>query len=305
MGVKACFLQLASLFVWISLVFAQEQVTSSSKVSKAEFLMQFSMSDEDESVLTDALDIHPPSRPLMLASEPPMLAIQPILSPGRQQVENVIMGLRRAGVYGAIAGAIDDLNLDQLPQKSTMFVPNDAALGGNELPPIMTAVLQYHIATQQFPFNELLNLPAGTRLPTFLAGKSILVTRSDPVHYTVDGVTIVSPDLYRDQTITVHGINGVLNFTLYSQETAAEPAPPSHRQSSSPDQSPAEGSSPLNSSISPAALGNRSSPHEKLPQGAMPNPSDSSATALMTCMNTIFRGVVVSLSAMVTTVQFL
>lgn len=149
------------------------------------------------------------------------------IPPEQQQIKNLISALRKSGLFGAAAGAIDGLNLVMLPQQSTIFVPTDAAFQSVNVADTME-LFQYHVAIQRFAFAQLFSLNEGDILPTLLDGNSILVTSNQLMNFTLDDVRVISPDLYYDSTIVVHGIGGILNYSLYGkgQTNTARRSPP-------------------------------------------------------------------------------
>ncbi|KAI3877772.1 hypothetical protein MKX03_019212 [Papaver bracteatum] len=54
----------------------------------------------------------------------------------------------------------------------------------------------YHIIPQQLSFSVLQTFPIGSRIPTLLPEKSILVTNNSKSNYTIDEIQITYPDLY-------------------------------------------------------------------------------------------------------------
>ncbi|KAI3899480.1 hypothetical protein MKW92_036757 [Papaver armeniacum] len=79
----------------------------------------------------------------------------------------------------------------------------------------LSSTIGYHIIPQQLSFSVLGTFPIGSRIPTLLPEKSILVTNNSKSNYTIDEIQITYPDLYMNGAVVVHGINSTLNYTVY------------------------------------------------------------------------------------------
>ncbi|KAI3905785.1 hypothetical protein MKW92_024541 [Papaver armeniacum] len=79
----------------------------------------------------------------------------------------------------------------------------------------LSSTIGYHIVPQQLSFSVLRTFPIGSRIPTLLPEKSIIVTNNSKSNYTIDEIQITYPDLYVNGAVVVHGINSTLNYTVY------------------------------------------------------------------------------------------
>ncbi|KAI3933174.1 hypothetical protein MKW92_014859 [Papaver armeniacum] len=61
----------------------------------------------------------------------------------------------------------------------------------------------------------------GSRIPTLLPEKSILVTNNSKSNYTIDEIQITYPDLYANGGVVVHGIKCTLNYTAFGRQGEA------------------------------------------------------------------------------------
>ncbi|KAH7351839.1 hypothetical protein KP509_19G016700 [Ceratopteris richardii] len=100
----------------------------------------------------------------------------------------------------------------------TVFVPTDGNIVLNF--PRTREMLEYHVSPQLIDYQGLMFYPTGYKIPTLLRGKHILVTSTmgfidHQQRLTLDEIEVVVPDLYRNQFIVVHGLNGVLNPFIY------------------------------------------------------------------------------------------
>ncbi|KAG0562701.1 hypothetical protein KC19_9G166000 [Ceratodon purpureus] len=142
--------------------------------------------------------------------------------------EKVVGSLRAAGHYGAIAGLLDSFPDNLIKTGMTLFAPNDNAFSNVQMnsTKYLQTLLSYHASTQVYSYQALLNLPVGTKVPTSAAGVVIVVTSATKGAYKLDDSTIVDPDVFTDQTISVHGIDSVLNTAKYNKGTVAPEAAP-------------------------------------------------------------------------------
>ncbi|CAK9882613.1 unnamed protein product [Sphagnum jensenii] len=176
-------------------------------------------------------------RALFVANAPPTppQAPAPVTAPAPAPVltlsEKVVNALRAAGHYGAISGVLEGLtNIDQVIQPgTTFFAPDDVVSAG--LPynssGDMMQLLSYHTANQSYTFQDLLGLKVGDRIATVSPGISILVESIGQNDYQLDNAIIVSPDLYTNNSVAVHGINAIFFTQFYNTATLGPvPAPP-------------------------------------------------------------------------------
>ncbi|KAF3451196.1 hypothetical protein FNV43_RR07289 [Rhamnella rubrinervis] len=95
----------------------------------------------------------------------------------------------------------------------TLFAPeNDDLIMSSDSDPF---TLPYHLLPQRLTFSDLQRFQANVRLPTLLPGKSILITGNSVSDYIVDGARVTQPDLYISSTLAVHGIEKILDYTVY------------------------------------------------------------------------------------------
>ncbi|MCO5591253.1 hypothetical protein L7F22_045234 [Adiantum nelumboides] len=150
----------------------------------------------------------------------------------KEQIQKVVQTLRQSGLFAAIAGVIEAMNLWMLPQLVTIFIPTDSAYLTVKEPDLDPLPLyQYHIVIQRYAFNQLCEFNEGSVLYTLRPGYTVMVTaKQSPYKITLDDVAVIAPDLYLDETIAVHGIDGIFNATLYGKSVnghvPALPAPP-------------------------------------------------------------------------------
>ncbi|MCO5577031.1 hypothetical protein L7F22_030853 [Adiantum nelumboides] len=150
----------------------------------------------------------------------------------KEQIQKVVQTLRQSGLFAAIAGVIEAMNLWMLPQLVTIFIPTDSAYQAVKEPDLDPLPLyQYHTVIQRYAFNQLCEFNEGSVLYTLRPGYSVVVTaKQSPYKITLDDVAVIAPDLYLDETIAVHGIDGIFNATLYGKSVnghvPALPAPP-------------------------------------------------------------------------------
>ena len=159
-----------------------------------------------------------------------MVNEQTIMKKKREQIKNVIATLRKAGMFAMVATRIEAMDLLSLPQMTTIFVPTDSAFdifmnASNAY--ISDHLLHYHIVVPRYTFEDLCGLKKGDKLTAYLMGCKITVTENELFNYTLDDVRIISPDLYVDDSVVVHGINGVLNYTKFCNinDTSSAPSP--------------------------------------------------------------------------------
>ncbi|KAI6703099.1 hypothetical protein NL676_012235 [Syzygium grande] len=153
-----------------------------------------------------------------------------------QQVSNILDALLGSGDFGNWASVLSAINPSTLPVSATLFIPagDDAAV--STLPKDPPSLL-YHVVPQRLPFSQLKFFRTGSRLPTLLPNNSILVTAGSPSNFTLDGLPLVEPDLFSSDGFAVHGVAGVLNYTVYGGGSAAHglsPPPPQRATGDAP-----------------------------------------------------------------------
>ncbi|CAK7357409.1 unnamed protein product [Dovyalis caffra] len=128
------------------------------------------------------------------------------------------------------------------PISATFFIPSD-----NSLSPTTTtadpSIFPYHIVPQRLTFADLRQFKAFSRLPTLLLDKSILINNNSASNFTLDGSRLTHPDIYTNADIAVHGIDNLLDYSVYGAEpgkTFSEPnmVPPPPTPASGPPTPP-------------------------------------------------------------------
>ncbi|KAL1537608.1 hypothetical protein AAHA92_30102 [Salvia divinorum] len=132
-------------------------------------------------------------------------------------LKNILDALVGTGDYGGWASLLASTNPSGLPITATLFVPSNAAISGlltsaSRLDPLL---VPYHIVAQRLTFSELQDLANGTRLPTLLPANFIVVTDSSPASFAVDGSEITQGDIFLNPAFSVHGVNRVLNYSVF------------------------------------------------------------------------------------------
>ncbi|MED6195499.1 hypothetical protein PIB30_038445 [Stylosanthes scabra] len=176
---------------------------------------------------------HPPSSPSpsAAAAPPPPPALPP-------QLNNVIDALIGAGDFSIWVNILSMSNPNVLPISATLFIPQDATLNlnANGVPLMVDPFLfPYHVVPQRLTFSDLLLFRRNARLPTLLPGKSISVTDDSATNFSLDGTPITNPDIYKTTSIAVHGVAGVLDYSLYGNGIPPSPPPPPAVYSPPPD----------------------------------------------------------------------
>lgn len=168
-----------------------------------------------------------------MATAPPMMAPTSVPAPAPAPKvltlhEKVVSSLRAAGHYGALSGLLDSIPDTIIKNGTTLFAPDDTAFQG--VPMNNTGDLQnmmnYHVATKDYSFQALMSLPVGSKLQTAAQGITITVTSVAKNGYKVDNSLVADPDLYTDGSISVHGINAVMDTASYNKGLVAPEAAP-------------------------------------------------------------------------------
>ncbi|KAJ0082597.1 hypothetical protein Patl1_11593 [Pistacia atlantica] len=110
-----------------------------------------------------------------------------------------------------LSGALDTA---MFPLSATFFIPT------NDFPPNLYMdpfILAYHIVPQRLTFSDLCLLKPFSRLPTLLPTKSILVTNTSVLNFTLNDSVLSEPDFYLTSTISVHGVYNFLDYSVYGE----------------------------------------------------------------------------------------
>ncbi|XP_042020241.1 FAS1 domain-containing protein SELMODRAFT_448915-like [Salvia splendens] len=143
-----------------------------------------------------------------------------------RHLRNILDALVGSGDYGGWANLLSSANPSDLPLTATLFVPSNDAISAPAatLDPLLVA---YHIVPQRLTFSQLRHLTIPTRLPTLLPSNSILLTGNSPDNFTVDGSHITQPDIFLNSAFAVHGLDRLLNYSVYGGSSPLSLAPES------------------------------------------------------------------------------
>ncbi|KAJ8623796.1 hypothetical protein MRB53_032326 [Persea americana] len=145
--------------------------------------------------------------------------------------------------------------VNQTLSKATIFIPTDVP---KELVRgVNSTVIKYHVVPYAFSFFHLKQFDNGTRFPTLMHNKSILITSNDGTNFTIDGSHISHPDLFYDGKNAVHGVSTLLNYNIYGGNAHVSLKPPLKIAPISPTSPPP---SSLNPPVAPKP------PHTTIPK---------------------------------------
>ncbi|KAF9673118.1 hypothetical protein SADUNF_Sadunf11G0115400 [Salix dunnii] len=103
------------------------------------------------------------------------------------------------------------------PMSANFFIPSD-----NFLSPTTTTsdlfILPYHIVPQRLSFPDLQKFKAFYRFPTLILDKSILITNNSVSNFTLGGSRLTHPDMYTNAAIAIHGIDKLLDYSVFGAE---------------------------------------------------------------------------------------
>ncbi|KAL9366206.1 hypothetical protein Peur_037405 [Populus x canadensis] len=143
----------------------------------------------------------------------------------QEQIYNIIDAILGTGDFKNWANALSMADSTTFPISATFFIPSD-----NSLSPITTSadpdIFPYHIVPQRLSFADLQQFKTFSRLPTLLFDKSILITNNSASHFTLDGSRLTHPDIYTNAAITVHGIDNLLDHSVYGTESGKNSSKP-------------------------------------------------------------------------------
>ncbi|KAL9678586.1 hypothetical protein QQ045_016433 [Rhodiola kirilowii] len=166
----------------------------------------------------------PPSQPSPerppSSSPPPKLQQQRPAEIPQERMNNILEALIGSGDFANWANLLNMADPSLLPFTSTLFVPNNDVVSsflddtgsGSDSDPFL---FLYHVVPNRLSFSDLCLFRHNTRLPTLLPTKSILITNTSKFNFTIDGARITDPDLYSSDSVTVHGIGGLLDYHIY------------------------------------------------------------------------------------------
>ncbi|KAJ6423166.1 hypothetical protein OIU84_024154 [Salix udensis] len=143
----------------------------------------------------------------------------------QEQIYNVIDAILGAGDFKNWANALTMADSTTFPISSTFFIPSD-----NSLSPATTTadpdIVPYHIVPQRLSFADLQQFKAFSRLPTLLFDKSILITNNSASNFTLDASRLTHPNIYTNAAIAVHGIDNLLDHSVYGTESGKKSSKP-------------------------------------------------------------------------------
>ncbi|KAI3961937.1 hypothetical protein MKW92_036031 [Papaver armeniacum] len=150
-----------------------------------------------------------------------------------QQYQNIIEALMATQDYSNWAEVLSITDPFTFPITATFLIPGDNPLinttstsssssSSSSSSQSLTSTIGYHIIPQQLPFSVLQTFAIGSRIPTLLPEKTILVTNNSQSNYTIDEIQITYPDLYINGAVVVHGIKSTLNYTAFGAGNAKD-----------------------------------------------------------------------------------
>ncbi|KAI3851849.1 hypothetical protein MKW98_001800 [Papaver atlanticum] len=148
-----------------------------------------------------------------------------------QQFQNIIEALMATQDYSNWAEVLSITDPFTFPITATFLIPGDNPLintstssssSSSSSSQSLTSTIGYHIIPQQLPFSVLQTFAIGSRIPTILPEKTILVTNNSQSNYTIDEIQITYPDLYINGAVVVHGIKSTLNYTAFGAANAKD-----------------------------------------------------------------------------------
>ncbi|KAI3795398.1 hypothetical protein L1987_38050 [Smallanthus sonchifolius] len=114
--------------------------------------------------------------------------------------------------------------LHSTPQ--TIFAIPDAAFANLSIPPYMIKhLLAYHISPTKLTTQDLLNKPLKTCLPTLIHHQTLSITKiaNKKQVLEINNVLITHPDLFLQQSVTIHGVAGSFAWYDHRQERITLP----------------------------------------------------------------------------------
>ncbi|KAJ8623801.1 hypothetical protein MRB53_032331 [Persea americana] len=92
---------------------------------------------------------------------------------------------------------------------------------------VPSSVIKYHVLPYALSFFALQHFKNGTRFPTLMHNKSILITSNYGSDFTIDGRPISDPDMFYDGKHVRHGVPNLLNYRIYGGKANSPKSPPS------------------------------------------------------------------------------
>lgn len=143
--------------------------------------------------------------------------------PPQRQVTNVLQALNDAGDFYIMARVLQYVGVTSLTPRTTWLMPNDQAFDSDDNfntsanDDFFVSFLDYHVIQQLLPFTKLSTLKYGHRMPTFLRAQKCVVTDDRPDRFAINGAKVIAPDLFRDSSVAIHGIDAIMNGTIYDE----------------------------------------------------------------------------------------
>nr|DAD36411.1 TPA_asm: hypothetical protein HUJ06_007052 [Nelumbo nucifera] len=152
------------------------------------------------------------------------------MPPSSTSVSAATESIRNRG-YSLFAGAMDAaVDLDGWNGTGTIFAPLDFAFSraaarfkSGRAPTLpTTSRLLYHTSRKILLFEDLTTWPVGKALPTFSPGRCIFIYKNPLGQLCIanknipagDYVRIRQPNLYVDENLAIHGVDGILDPSL-------------------------------------------------------------------------------------------
>ncbi|XP_051128876.1 FAS1 domain-containing protein SELMODRAFT_448915-like [Andrographis paniculata] len=158
----------------------------------------------------------------LLAAAAAETASPPTLSIDQEhKLNNIIDALIGTGDFAGWVNLLSTTDPSTIPVSATLFVPSNDAISsfpashGVGIVPFDPLLVPYHIVPQRLTFSELRHMGTHTRLPTLLQDRYIVVTNNSPSNFTVDNSRITQPDIFVNADFSVHGIEKVLDYSVY------------------------------------------------------------------------------------------
>ncbi|XP_074316757.1 FAS1 domain-containing protein SELMODRAFT_448915-like [Silene latifolia] len=142
------------------------------------------------------------------------------------QLNTIMDAIIGASDFTSWSKLLSGADISTIPLSATVFIPITASASATASPvensnsPVL---LPYHIIRRRFSFAELQLFPTGTRLPTLLPGTTLCITNNSAVNFTVNGDKLTEPNLFQNDIVCVHGVEGLLRLSNLSVSTSPPP----------------------------------------------------------------------------------